>query len=70
MVQRMPDSLVSAFGPVLLDDKLSCLKDGMSPKELVEAFQTSVSRLVEQNFPKKIVSVTHGELPYFTEVLS
>ena len=70
MVQRIPDSLVSAFWPVLLDDKLSYLKDGMLPEELVEAFQTSVSRLVDQNFPKKIVSVTHEELPYFTEVLS
>ena len=69
MVQRMPDSLVSDFGGLLVMEDWNCLQDGMSPDELVEAFQTSASRLVDHHFPIKRVSVIQGDKPYFTEEL-
>jgi hypothetical protein len=69
MVQRMPDSLVADFGHVLVEEDWSYLQDGMSPVELVDAFQTSASRMVNHHFPKKLVSITQGEKPYFTEEL-
>ena len=69
VVQRMPDSLVAGFGQVLVDENWNCLEDGMSVEEMVAAFEVTATRLVDQHFPKKRVSVVQGDLPYFTEEL-
>ena len=68
-VQRMPDSLVAGFGAVLVDEDWSCLEDGMTAEEMVDSFQSTASRMVNQHFPKKTVTSTQGELPYFSEEL-
>ena len=67
VVQRVPDSLVDEFGPVLLQESWSCLLDGMSADDMVGAFQDAATGLVDKHFPKKTVSVTEGEKPYITE---
>lgn len=63
MVLRMPNSLLAGYGP----EDWSFLQAGRSPAELVEAFQAYASRLVDQHFIKKLVSVTQLEKPYFIE---
>ena len=70
MVQRMPDSLVMEFGPVLAKADWSCLLEaGGSPDEMVVMFQEAASRLVNKHFPHKQITVIDGDLPYFTEEL-
>ena len=68
-VQRMPETLIAEFGPVLMHQTWSCLQDGMSADEMVVKFQDSATRLVDAHFPKKTVTITEGEKPYFTEEL-
>ena len=68
-VQRMPASLVTEFGPVLMNEAWNCLLDGMSADEMVGKFQEAASRLVDTHFPKKNITVIEGEKPYFTEEL-
>ena len=68
-VQRMPESLVKEFGPVLAQEDWSCLEDGRSPDEMVKLFQETACRLIDQHFPHKQVTVIDGDLPYFTEEL-
>jgi len=69
MVQPMPDSLVAEFGRRLLQEDWSCLEDGMSADQLVDTFQAAATRMVDENFPRKKVTVIQGELPFFTEAL-
>ena len=69
VVQRMPDSLVTSFGPILVQQDWSCLRDGLSTDEMVEAFQEAATGLVDSHFPKKTIIVTEGDNPYFTEEL-
>ena len=69
MVQPMPDSLVAEFGRRLLQEDWSCLEDEMSADQLVDTFQAAATKMVDENFPRKKVTVIQGELPYFTEDL-
>ena len=69
LVRRMPDSQVSDFGQKLVQEKWRCLEDGASTEELVEAFQAATTRLIDQHFPMKQVTIIEGDLPYFTEEL-
>jgi hypothetical protein len=69
MVRRMPDSLVSEFGPKLAETDWSCLQPNMSADKMVEAFQSAALRLVDEHFPQKQVTVIEGDQPYFTEEL-
>ena len=70
MVRRMPDSLVSSFGWTLAgQDWDSCLTAGMGSKEMVETFERKAGQLINEHFPLKKVTVTQGDLPYFTEEL-
>ena len=68
-VQRMPESLVAEFGPVLPGQDWGCLEDGASPGRMVEQFEEYAGWLVDQKFPKKLVTVTDGDLPYMTDDL-
>ena len=68
-VQKMPDSLVASFGPVLVEEDWSFLEDGLTIEEMVDSFQNTASRMVDQHFPKQTVTSTQGEKPYFTEEL-
>ena len=70
MVRRMPDSSVSSFGWTLAgQDWDSCLLAGMGSKEMVETFERKAGQMIDEHFPLKRVTVTQGELPYFTEEL-
>ena len=69
LVQRMPESMVSSFGPVLVEESWSCLVDGMSAEEMVDTFQDAATRLVDTHFPKKSITVTEGDKPFFTDEL-
>ena len=69
IVQPLPDSLITQFGLKLLEAEWNFLQDGMSSSKLVEEFESAAMKMVDQNFPKKVVSVRQGELPYFTEEL-
>ena len=69
VVQPMPDSLVTEFGPKLLTEDWNCLKDGLNSTQMVDVFEDAAEKLVNENFPKKSVTVRQGELPYFTEEL-
>ena len=51
---------------MLAQEDWSFLEDGKSPDEMVELFQEAASRLVDQHFPRKQVTVIDGDLPYFT----
>ena len=68
-VQRMPESLVADFGPVLARQDWGCLVDGMSPGQMVVQFEEAAGRLIDEKFPRKVVTVKEGDLPYFTEDL-
>ena len=68
-VQRMPESMVSSFGPVLVKESWGCLVDGMSAEEMVDIFQETATGMVNSHFPKKLITVTEGDKPYFTEEL-
>ena len=41
----------------------------MKVTDMVESFEVAAKGLVDKNFPKKNVTVTEGDLPYFTEEL-
>ena len=65
----MPNSLVTSFGPILVQQDWSCLEAGLSADEMAEAFQEAASGLVDSHFPKKTITVTEGDKPYFTDEL-
>ena len=69
-VRRMPDSLVASFGRKLAgQDWDSCLKAGMSSTEMANAFEAKAGQVINDHFPKKKVTITQGDLPYFNEEL-
>ena len=68
-VQPMPESLVAEFGQRLMEEKWSCIEGDLKVTDMVESFEAAAKELVDKNFPKKNVTVTEGELPYFTEEL-
>ena len=41
----------------------------MSAEEMVETFQAAATGLVDSYFPKKSITVTEGDKPFFTEEL-
>ena len=66
MVRRMPDSLVIEFGPKLAQMDWSFLAE-LPINKMVEEFETAASRLVDQTFPTKQITIIEGDQPFFTE---
>jgi hypothetical protein len=69
MVRRMPDSLVTGFGPRLAEMDWSCLEPTMPTDKIVEKFEAAALQLVNEHFPQKQVTIIEGDQPYFTEEL-
>ena len=61
--------LVADFGLKLVEEKWRCIGGDLTTTEMVEQFELTAQGLVDQTFPRKNVTVTEGELPYFTEEL-
>ena len=69
MVRRMPDSLVTGFGPRLAEMDWSCLEPTMPTDKIVEKSEAAALQLVNEHFPQKQVTIIEGDQPYFTEEL-
>ena len=61
--------MVAEFGPKLQQETWGCLRDGDAASIMVEEFENATQQLVEQHFPRKMVTITEGELPFFNEPL-
>ena len=68
-VRPLPDSLISKFGSVIVQEEWSCLRPEMSPTQLVEEFEAHTSKLINQHFPEKEVTISSQDKPYMTEEL-
>ena len=67
-VRRMPDSLVSEFGPRLADRDWSFLV-GLPVDQMVGQFEDAAARMVDETFPLKKVRIIEGDQTFFTEEL-
>ena len=68
IVRRMRDSLVAEFGTILEQTNWSFLAE-LPVNRMVEEFQKSASRMVDEAFPKKSITLIKGDQPFFTEEL-
>ena len=68
-VRPMPDSLVTKFGKILVDEDWSFLSSNMTSTELVNAFEKHTSSMVESIFPEKNITISSWDKPYMTEEL-
>ena len=67
-MRRMPDSLVAEFGTILDQTDWSFLAK-LPVNQTVEEFQKAASRLVDEAFPMKAITIIEGDQPFFTEEL-
>ena len=67
-VRPLPQSLITKFGAILVNEDWSMLSDDMSPTELVDSFEHS-SYLISNTFPEKEITVSNHDKPYMTEEL-
>ena len=65
----MPESLITKFGSILVNEEWEFLTPDMSPTDMVNEFEDHASRLVENTFPEKTVKISSFDKPYFTEEL-
>jgi hypothetical protein len=68
-VRRFPESGLATFGVALLQEQWAGMGALSSVSEMVGSFETRSEELVGIYFPKKVISVGAGDLPYFTEEL-
>ena len=68
-VRPLPDSLVSKFGCLLVQEDWSFLDSELSSTEMVDLFEKYTSQLIENTFPEKQVTISDRDLPYMTEEL-
>ena len=68
-VQPYPESGLVKFGLALMKENWEVIEDSMSSSSMVNIFEQHAKIMVDQHFPRKVVSVGEGDLPYFTEDL-
>ena len=68
-VQPFPESGLVKFGFSLVEETWDMLEASMSSSSMVSIFEKHAKMMVDQHFPKRMISVGDGDLPYFTEEL-
>jgi hypothetical protein len=68
-VRPLPDSLISKFGSILVNEDWAFLCPQLPSTELVETFEHYTSTLIGQTFPEKTVTISSRDKPFMTEEL-
>ena len=67
-IRPLPESLFPAFETKLDNQNFNFTKE-MSPTEMVQKFQDTLTTMVSETFPEKEIIVKSDDKPYFTENL-
>ena len=66
-MRRLPDTLINKFGKILVGESWSFIGTHLTSTQMVTEFETYTSKVIEETFPEKIVTISDYDKPYITE---